>query len=186
LPPQAKKFIGLKRSRCRSCRGVFRAVFFGFFGAGATISVASGAAASDATGAADSDATGAVTSARAVSADLGAASADLGAAIVIDGATRDGGSERAPSVDCGAAAVTVIGGGGSKREGSAAFGTAAVTVIGGATRGGSARAVSTALGAAAVMVADAGGRDVTRDGTLERAGVTYDVAGCTMVATDGS
>ena len=29
-------------------------------------------------------------------------------------------------------------------------------------------------------------RDVTRDGTLERAGVTYDVAGCTMVATDGS
>jgi hypothetical protein len=36
------------------------------------------------------------------------------------------------------------------------------------------------------MVADAGGRDVTRDGTLERAGVTYDVAGCTMVATDGS
>jgi hypothetical protein len=110
----------------------------------------------------------------------------LGAAIVIDGATRDGGSERAPSVDCGAAAVTVIGGGGSDREGSAAFGTAAVTVIGGATRGGSARAASTALGAAAVMVADAGGRDVTRDGTLERAGVTYDVAGCTMVATDGS
>jgi hypothetical protein len=82
--------------------------------------------------------------------------------------------------------VTVIGGGGSDREGSAAFGTAAVTVIGGATRGGSARAASTALGAAAVMVADAGGRDVTRDGTLERAGVTYDVAGCTMVATDGS
>jgi len=76
--------------------------------------------------------------------------------------------------------VTVIGGGGSERAGAVAFG-AAVTLIGGATRGGSDR------GAAAVMaVADAGGREVTRDGTFEWAGVTYDVAGCTMVATDGS
>ena len=31
-----------------------------------------------------------------------------------------------------------------------------------------------------------GGREVTRDGTSERAGVTYDVAGCAMVATEGS
>jgi hypothetical protein len=75
--------------------------------------------------------------------------------------------------------VTVIGGGGSERDGSAAFGAAA-TLIGGATRGGSER------GVAAIKVADAGGREVTRDGTSERAGVTYDVAGCTMVATDGS
>jgi hypothetical protein len=75
--------------------------------------------------------------------------------------------------------VTVIGGGGSERDGAVAFG-AAVTLIGGATRGGSER------GAAAIVVADAGGREVTRDGTFERAGVTYDVAGCTMVATDGS
>jgi hypothetical protein len=82
--------------------------------------------------------------------------------------------------------VTVIGGGGSERDGSVAFGPAAVTVIAGATRGGSERAVSTAFGATAIMVADVGGRDVTRDGTSERAGVTYDVAGCTMVATDGS
>ena len=99
--------------------------------------------------------------------------------IAIGGATRGDGSERALSADCGAAAVTVIGGGGSERDGSVAFG-AAVTLIGGATRGGSER------GAAAIGVADAGGREVTRDGTSERAGVTYDVAGWTMVATDGS
>jgi hypothetical protein len=172
LPPQAKKFSGFHWSLDRSCRGVFRATFFGFFGAEATFSVASGAATAGA-----SDATGAVASARAVS-------ADLGAAIVIAGATREAGSARAVSADCGAAAVTIIGGGGSARDGSVAFGPAAV--IGDATRGGSERAVSTAFGATAVMEAEAGGRDVTRDGTSERAGVTYDVAGCTMVATDGS
>jgi hypothetical protein len=170
---------GLQGSLDRSCRGVFRATFFGFFAAGATFSVASGAATEMVGDTGASDATGAVASARAFS-------ADLGAAIVIGAATRDGGSERAPSADCGAAAVTVIGGGGSERDGSVAFGPAAVTVIGGTTRGGSERAVSTAFGATAIMVADVGGRDVTRDGTSERAGVTYDVAGCTMVATDGS
>jgi hypothetical protein len=74
----------------------------------------------------------------------------------------------------------------SDRDVLVAFGPAAVTVIAGARRGGSERAVSTAFGATAIMVADAGGRDVTREGTFERAGVTYDVAGCTMVATDGS
>jgi hypothetical protein len=83
--------------------------------------------------------------------------------------------------------VTVIGGGGSERDGSAAFGPAAVTVIGGATRGDSERAASTAFGAAAGMATDACGRDVTREGTSDRAGVTYDVAeGSRMVATDGS
>src|SRR4029077_5810389 len=96
LPPQAKKFSGLKGFLCRSCRGVFRATFFGFFGAEATFSAASGPAAAMVGDAGASDATGAVASARAVS-------ADLGAPIVIAGATRDGGSERAPSADCGAA-----------------------------------------------------------------------------------
>ncbi len=97
----------------------------------------------------------------------------------IGGATRGDGSERVPSADCGAVAVTIIGGGSSERAGSEAFG-AAITLIGGATRGGSER------GAAAIVLADAGGREVTREGTSERAGVTYDVAGGTMVATEDS
>ena len=85
---------GLQWSLDRSCRGAFRATFFGFFGAGATFSVASGAATAMVDDAGASDATGAVASARAVSTAFGATAimvADVGGRDV----TRDGTSERA-------------------------------------------------------------------------------------------
>lgn len=159
---EAKKLNGLKKSLDRSRRTVFRATFF-FFGSVAAVSV-----------------------------DVAAVSVDSVAAAVIvvdiggSDATRDGRPERTVSVDCGAAAVTIIGGsfvatpaGRSERAVSADFGAAAVTVIGGGFDAApdSERAVSLDF---AATVAEVGGFDATRDG-----GTGGALKSCTILAGEG-